>query len=233
MHQGHGTGIHPQAAFTVLELLVTLAIAAILLLTGVPAFQQFTWRQHMRAAVGNLHNDLLVARSEAVFRNVSVVACPGEPAVGLRGFQRLERWLDRLCRRQRRPAATSRRRHLLRTGPGVRGTGHQQLRRSPQHPLPARRQRAGQQRHHRLLRARRAGAGAQTGHVEHRPDPARPYPDIDPRCAPELKSPAKCQIVHGRLRRNRVVLDSPGKAADNTAPRNFSPVAQLVRAGDC
>jgi type IV fimbrial biogenesis protein FimT len=80
--QGHGTGIRRQAAFTVLELLVTLTIVAILLVTGAPTFQQFTWKQQMRAAMGNLHNDLLVARSEAVFRNVSTVACPGEPRAG-------------------------------------------------------------------------------------------------------------------------------------------------------
>jgi type IV fimbrial biogenesis protein FimT len=79
---GHGTGIQRHSAFTVLELLVTLTIAAILLVTGVPAFQQFTWKQHMRAAVGNLHNDLLVARSEAVLRNVSIMACPGDPQEG-------------------------------------------------------------------------------------------------------------------------------------------------------
>jgi len=72
----HGTGIRYLQAFTVFELLVTLAIAAILLLTGIPAFENFTHRQHMRAAVGNLHNDLLAARSEAVFRNAEAVACP-------------------------------------------------------------------------------------------------------------------------------------------------------------
>jgi len=76
------TGISRRAAFTLLELLVTLAIAAILLLTAVPALQQFTWRQHMRAAVGSLHNDLLAARSEAVFRNMGMVACPGDPERG-------------------------------------------------------------------------------------------------------------------------------------------------------
>ena len=78
----HMTGPVRQSAFTVLELLVTLTIAAILLLTAAPALQQFTWRQHMRAGVGNLHNDLLAARSEAVYRNVAVVACPGEPLAG-------------------------------------------------------------------------------------------------------------------------------------------------------
>ncbi len=86
MHiHGHGISMQKHAGFTVLELLVTLVIAAILLLAAVPGLQQFSWRQHMRAAVGNLHNDLLVARSEAVFRNVSVVACPGDPARGCVG----------------------------------------------------------------------------------------------------------------------------------------------------
>jgi type IV fimbrial biogenesis protein FimT len=79
---GHGTGDRRHSAFTVLELLVTLAIASVLLLIAVPSFQQFTWRQHMRAAVGNLHNDLLLARSEAVFRHASVVACPGDAQAG-------------------------------------------------------------------------------------------------------------------------------------------------------
>jgi type IV fimbrial biogenesis protein FimT len=81
MH-GNGIGLHRRKGFTVLELLVTLVITAFLLLMAVPSFQQFTWRQQMKAAVGNLHNDLLLARSEAIFRNSNVVACPGDPAGG-------------------------------------------------------------------------------------------------------------------------------------------------------
>ena len=72
-------------AFTVLELLLTLTLAAILLVAGVPAFERFTQRQHLRAAIGNLHNDLLAARSEAVFRNISAVACPGAEDGGCSG----------------------------------------------------------------------------------------------------------------------------------------------------
>lgn len=80
MHiHAHGTG------FTVLELMVTLSIAAILLVSGLPALQQFTQRQHMKAALGNLHKDLLAARSEAVFRGGDVVACPGAPGSGCTG----------------------------------------------------------------------------------------------------------------------------------------------------
>ena len=72
----HGTG------FTVLELLVVLTIAAVLLVLGVPSLQQFTQRQHMKAAIGGLHNDLLLARSEAVFTGIEVIACPGAPDTG-------------------------------------------------------------------------------------------------------------------------------------------------------
>lgn len=106
---GHGTG------FSVLELLVTLTIAAILLAAGVPSLQQFTQRQHMKAAVGSLHNDLLLARSEAVFRNFEVVACPGEPAGGCTGGTDWSRgWIvfgDASGDRQRQPSET-----LLRHG---------------------------------------------------------------------------------------------------------------------
>ena len=76
---GHGTG------FTVLELMVTLAVAAILLSLATPSYQSFMNRQRMKAAVSGLHNDLLAARSQAVFRRGIVVACPGNPIDGCTG----------------------------------------------------------------------------------------------------------------------------------------------------
>ena len=79
---GHGTGT------TVLELVVTLAIAAILIGISVPAYERFTNRQRMKAAVTSLHNDLLAARSQAIYRRAVVVACPGDPAVGCRDNNR-------------------------------------------------------------------------------------------------------------------------------------------------
>ena len=77
---GHGTG------FTVFELMVTLAAAAILLGLAVPSYESFINRQHMKAAVAGLHNDLLAARSQAVYRGMIVVACPGGPATGCSGL---------------------------------------------------------------------------------------------------------------------------------------------------
>ncbi|MDT8321923.1 MAG: GspH/FimT family pseudopilin [Xanthomonadales bacterium] len=81
----HGTGRRLQSAVTVLELLVTLSIAGILLVTGVPSLQQFSWNQQIKAAVTGLHSDLLMARSEAVHRNLQVIACPGDPQAGCDG----------------------------------------------------------------------------------------------------------------------------------------------------
>ena len=82
---GHGTGARYETGITLLEMMVTLGIAAILLLTGVPALQQFNMKQRMKAAVAGLHNDLVMARSEAVYRNAVVVACPGSPEDGCSG----------------------------------------------------------------------------------------------------------------------------------------------------
>lgn len=75
----HGTGI------TVLELMVTLAVMAILLAVAVPSYDSFINRQRMKAAVAGLHHDLMAARSQAVYRNAIMVACPGHPASGCSG----------------------------------------------------------------------------------------------------------------------------------------------------
>ena len=68
--------------FSMLELMITLSVASILLITAIPSFQQFTFRQHMKAALASLHNDLMMARNEAVHLNMRVVSCPGSPSTG-------------------------------------------------------------------------------------------------------------------------------------------------------
>jgi type IV fimbrial biogenesis protein FimT len=82
---GHGTGSRFDEGFYILELMITLSIACILLLAGIPSFQQFTLQQRMKAAISRLHNDLMMGRSEAVLLNTSVVSCPGSPATGCSG----------------------------------------------------------------------------------------------------------------------------------------------------
>jgi type IV fimbrial biogenesis protein FimT len=75
----HGTGA------TVLELMVTLAVVATLLGMAVPSYEAFADRQRMKAAVAGLHSDLVAARSQAVYRNAIMVACPGNPESGCTG----------------------------------------------------------------------------------------------------------------------------------------------------
>jgi len=65
------------AGFSLLELMVTVSIMAILISLGVPAFQDFSLKQRLNAAVNALQNDLLLARAQAIHRDMHVVACPG------------------------------------------------------------------------------------------------------------------------------------------------------------
>lgn len=82
---GHGTGSKHPHGFTVIELMVTVSIAAVLLVTAVPSLRQFTLQQRMKAAISNLQNDLMMGRSEAVHLNTRVVGCPGDPDAGCSG----------------------------------------------------------------------------------------------------------------------------------------------------
>jgi len=71
-----------ERGFTALELLLVLVISALLLLTAVPALQEWSEDKRMSAAMGRLHTDLNLARREAIVRNVSVAVCPGDRETG-------------------------------------------------------------------------------------------------------------------------------------------------------
>jgi type IV fimbrial biogenesis protein FimT len=68
--------------FTVLEMLLVLAITAILMIIGIPALQTYEMRQRMNAAMHLLHGQLVLARNEAIRFNTQVVACPGNTETG-------------------------------------------------------------------------------------------------------------------------------------------------------
>jgi len=74
------TAYKPQPAFgfTLLELLLVLSIAAVLLILGVPAFQDYGARQRMSAAIHSLHSHVALARDAAIRFNVNVIVCPGD-----------------------------------------------------------------------------------------------------------------------------------------------------------
>jgi type IV fimbrial biogenesis protein FimT len=68
------------AGFTLLELMVTLAVLAILTAIAVPAFQTLFERNRLTSATNDLLGTLLMARSNAVTRRVATRVCPSTNA---------------------------------------------------------------------------------------------------------------------------------------------------------
>src|SRR4051812_49326639 len=71
--------IMSQRGFTLIELMVTIAVAAILLAIVVPSFRTFTQSQRIKSGSFELYSALALARSEAVKQraNVTVTANSG------------------------------------------------------------------------------------------------------------------------------------------------------------
>jgi len=66
--------------------MVTMAIVAILLATGVPAFKNYGWNLRMRTAMDMLQTDLNLARSRAISHNIQTVICPATDSTACSGF---------------------------------------------------------------------------------------------------------------------------------------------------
>lgn len=64
------------AGFTLIELIATLAIAAIALALGFPAFSQAMQRQRVATTMHQLRADMAMARGSAVMRRSHVIVCP-------------------------------------------------------------------------------------------------------------------------------------------------------------
>lgn len=74
---------------TLIELLATLSVLAILLAIGVPAFNQFVVSNRLTAYTNDMLSTLTLARSEAIKRNSRVVLCKsadGETCAGAGGW---------------------------------------------------------------------------------------------------------------------------------------------------
>lgn len=64
------------AGLTLLELLITLALAAMLLALGMPTFRNLIERIRVSTIVHLVSVDLAMARNSAIMRNTQVVVCP-------------------------------------------------------------------------------------------------------------------------------------------------------------
>lgn len=65
-----------QHGFTLIELMVTVTLMAVMLAIGVPSFRDFVASQRVKTAVSEFNSALFLARSEAIKRNAQVVIAP-------------------------------------------------------------------------------------------------------------------------------------------------------------
>jgi type IV fimbrial biogenesis protein FimT len=64
------------AGFTLIELMITITVGAVLLAVGMPSFRDFVAGQRVKTAGYDLSTALLMARSEAIKRNANVTVEP-------------------------------------------------------------------------------------------------------------------------------------------------------------
>jgi len=76
--------------FTMVELLVTIAIAAILATVAVPSFSTLIASQRAKTAGSELFASLLKARSDAIMRNANVTLAPLVAGAWNKGWQILD-----------------------------------------------------------------------------------------------------------------------------------------------
>jgi type IV fimbrial biogenesis protein FimT len=70
---------YPRAAqkgFTLIELMVTVVVLAVLMAVGIPSFRSFTATQRVKSVASDLTTALMLARSEAIKRNTNVTIAP-------------------------------------------------------------------------------------------------------------------------------------------------------------
>lgn len=89
----HSGACSRSAGFSLIELMVTMAVAVILLATAVPTFSNLMAQNQLAVASNAARGALMVARETAVMRGRPVSLCAGEPANGCSGDWSAGQWL--------------------------------------------------------------------------------------------------------------------------------------------
>ena len=77
-----GWGNTQCGGFTLLELLITIALIAIVMGIGVPSYQDFVVKNRIQTQASEIRSSLAMARVEAIRRGIIVVVCPGRTVCG-------------------------------------------------------------------------------------------------------------------------------------------------------
>ncbi len=68
------------AGFTLIELMVTVVVVAVMAALAAPSMVQFIYSARLNSAASQFQADLQIARREAIRRNAHVLICPGSDA---------------------------------------------------------------------------------------------------------------------------------------------------------
>ena len=87
LHHKHLVG------FTIVELMLTIAVAAVILSIGVPSFQGLMERNQLTSGINQFISSMSLARSEAIKRNQRVSICPSNDSETCSGNQYENGWI--------------------------------------------------------------------------------------------------------------------------------------------
>ncbi len=82
-----------ESAFTLIELMIAIAVAAVVLTLGVPSFSNVMERNQLSASINNVVASLNFARSEAVKRNRRVSVCHSNDLNSCSGLNYGDGWI--------------------------------------------------------------------------------------------------------------------------------------------